>query len=187
MCTLKKKLTDFLDNYRYEWTFLKEYDIKNIMEYDKDIDQLQKTAIPGWLEMSKKPDFKFVEEKLGVKLHEDIKEFFSIWWGGTIDALSHKVVEDKLSTKKMYFEFLKSPSAIENIINECVEFNDDIFITIGGKEEGWKIVVNNNDGSVHLLEHDPPILNKMSASISEFIEESMSTVINYYDIEYRYF
>ncbi len=179
-------LNEFFENTWEEdyWDYaipLSRKDIQSIVEYDTSFGYKKELNAYGreplWLKAHKIPDFLELEREFSIELNPRIKEYFSVWWHGEIRVKCKNLA---VTTEDIYMwmRFLKCPSDIHVMIQECKSINNelkddtkDFYLPIGVQKEAEKysnyIVVSNREEAVYLMEQNKSLI-RLASSIEEF-------------------
>ena len=158
---------------------LSQGELQNIIDFDPHpeyLEAMQPFCYPSEFEVHKKPDFCEFEQRLGIELHPDIREYFSSFWSASVMTMNRKSVSQFQSNHETWLLLLTCPADLNQLAKETQDINSElglsgngIWVPIARKLDGLKLVVNNETGKVGALGYYPIPVDVTAASICAFL------------------
>lgn len=123
------------------------------------------------VEMSPPANFSDVEEKLGLALHSDAKEFYGSWWAGPVYEFRHCGETLLLKTIWNLFELNSFKESLLDHIHACRAAGRSPTVFIGNTDSCCFFSVDNATGEVVLEEPGNPNRTCISPNLATFLEE----------------
>lgn len=150
--------------------------VDSIKSFDPKYKDLERSDIDMYLDIKKKPDFSRLENKNGITLRQELKEYWSQFWCPSFTMTNKKAITELHDSDKIFVNLLGSPDDLLEISEDIEMYTEEmnemgfegIFVPIAFKDDGWNILFNNENGCIYIQEHDPIQALKIAESIKDF-------------------
>lgn len=160
--SLRKTIADEGLDFLFKTPFDEEV---NSLVYVGEVDEDEYIS---WGPVEKKTthDFCLIEEKLGIKIHGSVEEYFNSYWFADLDGFinSHYIKLESVLSKADIESYCSLLSGYKINHNNKIEY-----IPIGIEGNGLIVVVDNRDGSVKLEDYERTSFEVISEGIEQLI------------------